>query len=283
MLWYNYETQQVLEGTGSVCVATLTFLRDPLLWSTSSSSSAVKYESSSLSSWCSVHPTPECRHDSGKITPLGNPSRCCDKTELLLIKKYHQFWNPPTRTKVSPPTWSQPGKWLCWESDSCSGQLALSPRLVSGDGRLWGEPGGLGSAWTGFVTGCWRPSVRSEVTSEEELEEVPQWEFLSRVPGSDFVFAEQSWAAPAASRSQTPCVSSACPRTRGRPSSVLAESETLGEVCRSLSHQDPGSGCCSGCRSPGVSHYSNFKLKYFNNSVWPPLNLFWSDHWCIST
>ena len=31
----------------------------------------------------------------------------------------------------------------------------------------------------------WRLSVRSEVTSEEELEEVP------RVPGIDFVFAEQ--------------------------------------------------------------------------------------------
>ena len=74
---YDYETQQVLEGRGSVCVATLTFLRDPLLWSSSSSSSAVKYDSSSSSSssWCLV----KSMHDSGKITPLGNPSKCVER------------------------------------------------------------------------------------------------------------------------------------------------------------------------------------------------------------
>ena len=70
-------------------------------------------------------------------------------------------------------------------SDSCSCQVTLSPREVSRGRRASGDPGDLGSAWTGSVTD-WRLSVRSEGTSEEELEEVP------RVPGSDFVFAEQS-------------------------------------------------------------------------------------------
>ena len=90
IVWSDYKIQQVVEGRGSVWVATLTFSKDPLLWSSSRSSCADKYKSSSsssLSSWCLVRTSAECRQDSGKITPLGNPSNCCVKTEVCINDK----------------------------------------------------------------------------------------------------------------------------------------------------------------------------------------------------